>query len=144
MRRTSPAGGTMLIDTSGSMRLSGKDLDRLIAHAPAGAMVAIYSGKMSIGELRIVARDGRRAAASDLEPYGHGNVVDYPALQWLAKQRGPRAWISDGQVTGTGDIQTEVLQARCAEICAAGRITRVPDVKAAVKWLERQPGGERS
>jgi len=87
------------------------------------------------GELRVVVRDGRRAAPRDLEPYGGGNIVDLPALKWLARQAAPRVWISDGHVTGCGDISTAAIEKRCKEICAEAGIVRVPDAAGAVKAL---------
>jgi len=35
--------------------------------------------------------------------HGSGNVVDGPALAWLARQPRPRIWFCDGAVTGIGD-----------------------------------------
>src|SRR5262249_53603469 len=114
-------GGTVLIDTSGSMSLDAAGIDRILSASSGAALVAIYSGKDKVGELRIVARDGRRADARDLAPFGRGNVVDEPALAWLAKQDGPRLWISDGGVTGVGDAPSTRVHERCKELVERGR-----------------------
>jgi hypothetical protein len=96
------SGGTVLVDASGSMRLRRHELSRIVDAAGA-ILVGIYAGDGTAGELRIVARNGRRAADEALDPPGSGNIVDLPCLEWLAEQRPPRIWVSDGRVTGIGD-----------------------------------------
>lgn len=130
-------GGTVLIDTSGSMALDAAGVDRILSSSSGAAQVAIYSGKDKQGELRIVARDGRRADAKDLVPYGRGNVVDEPALAWLARQDGPRLWISDGGVTGVGDTPSAAVQQRCRELAQRGQIRRVKTIEEAAACLAR-------
>jgi hypothetical protein len=131
-------GGSVLIDVSGSMSLDAKDIDRIIADAPGATLVAIYSGRGNEGELRVVVRDGRRAGVGGLEPFGGANVVDVPALEWLAKQREPRVWISDGSVTGCGDRPSPRIERTCRSICSRNRITRVPDAEEAARTLARR------
>lgn len=128
-------GGSVLIDTSGSMRLSASDIEKLIAGAPAATLVALYSGREADGELRIVVRDGRRVGVDGLEPYGPANVVDLPALEWLAKQPAPRIWISDGGVTGAHDRPSRDVKLRCMKVCRHASIERVDDADAAAKRL---------
>lgn len=130
-------GGTVLIDTSGSMSLDAAGVDRILSSSSGAAQVAIYSGKDAEGELRVVARDGRRADAKDLVPFGRGNVVDEPALAWLARQEGPRLWISDGGVTGVGDTPSAAVQQRCRELVQRARIRRVKTVEEAAACLAR-------
>lgn len=125
----------MLVDTSGSMSLDAADLDRILRETQGAAQVAIYSGKGERGELRIVARGGRRAAACHLEPFGGGNIVDLPALDWLARQPAPRIWISDGGVTGVGDSSSAEIRRRCKRVVARGRISQVEDVDGAVRVM---------
>jgi ribosomal protein S13 len=136
-RHTAPRrrGGTVLIDTSGSMSLDAAGVDQILMASPGAARIAIYSGTEKIGELRIVAKDGRRADARDLVPFGRGNIVDEPALEWLARQDGPRVWISDGGVTGIGDTSSAALQKRCQEIVARAGIQRVKTVQEAARLL---------
>jgi len=141
-RRKPGNGGTLLIDVSGSMSLSPADIERMVAGVPGAPLVAIYSGSGDRGELRVVARDGYRAATSDLAAHGSGNVVDLPALQWLAKQRGPRVWLSDGVVTGSGDVATKAISKRCREICAQGQIVRVSTAAAAAEALDHRTASD--
>jgi hypothetical protein len=134
-RSSSSRGGTVLIDTSGSMSLDADDLVEIVAAARGAVQVAIYSGRGDEGELRLVARNGLRVAEGDLEPFGKGNIVDLPALEWLARQRGPRIWISDGKVSGIGDRSSEELRDQCDTVCSRSRIRRAAKVKEATDLL---------
>lgn len=110
-------------------------MNRVIAGAPHATLVAIYSGRDDHGELRIVVRDGYHASVDQLTRFGTGNIVDLPALQWLATQRGPRIWISDGGVTGCNDIFGQGIEWTCHKICRETGILRVEDADAAAAAL---------
>ena len=132
-------GGTVLIDLSGSMSLSLDDLDRIVLAAPA-ATVATYSGNRTSGTLHIVARKGRVANADGLRlarSSGSGNIVDGPALQWLAQQQAPRLWVSDGYVTGKHDRTSIDLGADAQIICNRAKIRRVEKAQAVADALKR-------
>lgn len=137
--RTRRGGGTVLIDTSSSMRLTAADVERIMKGAPAATLVAIYSGRHGEGELRIVARDGRRASAEQLTPFGPGNLIDLPALEWLAKQPAPRVWLSDGRVTGVNDFASRYLARRCRLVCLKNGIRRAETSGQAAAILEGRP-----
>jgi len=130
-------GGTVLIDGSGSMRLDDDDLHRILKVAPA-ATVAIYSGRSKSGTLCIVAAKGKAATAEGLvhARCGCGNVVDGPALQWLAKQPEPRLWVSDGVVTGIRDRVSIDLWAEAELLCRKHKITRVEQAAAIGGFLQ--------
>lgn len=128
-------GGTVLVDTSGSMSLSAEQVEKICHAAGGAAVVAIYSGKGDIGELRIVADGDRRATNKFFKPFGSGNVVDLPALEWLSKQPEPRLWVSDGCVTGVSDEGCGMILENCLAMVKRGRIVRVDDAKEAVKAL---------
>lgn len=136
-RITRVSGGSVLIDTSGSMSLDAAAIDRILLAATGATLIAIYSGREDHGELRVIARDDRRADPKDLVPYGKGNIVDEPALQWLAKQAEPRLWVSDGGVTGVGDTPAHGLKARCDELVRRARIRRVDTLDQAAAALKR-------
>lgn len=137
-------GGSVLIDTSGSMSLDAAGIDKILLAATAATLIAIYSGQNDHGELRIIARGDKRADPRDLVPYGKGNVVDEPALAWLARQAEPRIWISDGGVTGLGDAPSHGLTARCQEIVRRARIQRVKTIQEAAMLLARWRPGARA
>jgi hypothetical protein len=120
------------------MRIDARDVEKLIAGAPGATLVAIYAGRRRDGELRIVVEDGRRAAAEHLRPPGSCNVVDVPALAWLARQRPPRIWVSDGGITGIDDQPSRFIDDQCRRICRSARIVRVPDAARAAAALARR------
>lgn len=134
-RRAHARGGTLLVDHSGSMSLGVEDLDRFLLATPIGMRVAVYSGEGAAGELRVVADGGRRAAVPHLARFGKGNIVDLPALEWLARQRGPRIWVTDGGVTGIGDRASSGLRTRCRSLRRRAAIRRVASLDEACKLL---------
>jgi len=122
--------GTVLIDHSGSMSLSTDEVEEILTRWPA-VTIATYSGMGGSGKLRVIARNGKRAENRWLgRPSGGENVVDGPALDWLAKQKGPRVWISDGHVTGVHEKITPGLRLDAARKVSRGRITRIEDVQS--------------
>lgn len=132
-------GGTVLIDTSGSMDLNPSHVAAILIATPA-ATVAIYSGEGTHGTVSIIAKNGRmadaRAIAKRIEDSGGGNIVDGPALRWLAKQPGPRTWICDGLVTGCNDRQALNLAFEAGTIQRAANIARHPTVR---QYLDTLP-----
>jgi hypothetical protein len=128
-------GGTVLVDQSGSMSLSVEQVEQIVRAAGGAAVVAVYSGKGDVGELRIVAKGDSRATNEHFKPFGSGNVVDLPALQWLSKQPEPRLWVSDGCVTGVSDAGCEVILENCHELAKRARIERVDDAEGAIEAL---------
>jgi hypothetical protein len=136
-QRTRKVGGTVLIDASGSMGLSKDDLERIVKTAPL-ATVAAYAGRRRNGVLMVVASKGRMVTGDAIRVLTnlHGNVVDGPALQWLARQPEPRFWISDGLVTGMADRQSVDLVVDAMQICGKAAITRVEGVEGVCRLLE--------
>ena len=93
-------GGTVLIDSSGSMSFNGTDILELMEMLPA-VTIAMYNGSGITGRLHIIAKNGMRVNEDYLEEWsGGGNVVDGPALTWLAGQSERRIWVSDMKVFG--------------------------------------------
>src|SRR5947209_8372180 len=79
-------GGSVLIDASGSMGLDVGDIWEIV-ELVAGATVAAYAGDGREGTLRILARGGRGVCQGDCAAdLGSGNIIDGPALRWLARQ----------------------------------------------------------
>lgn len=132
-------GGSVLIDASGSMRLSADNIAAMVRAAPS-ATVAAYAGREDHGYLWILAARGKVAdLAAWTSKRCAGNIVDGPALKWLALQERPRIWVSDGCVSGIGDGSAPnlLLESKC--IVSAGNIRQARDMKAALKLL--RPGG---
>lgn len=132
-------GGTILCDASGSMEYLDEDIERIIRTAPA-ATIAFYAGHHSAagpaGNIVIAAAGGRAAAVDEVYKAlaGGQNFIDGPALRWLAKQDGPRTWVSDEEVGGGGNDYGRggACHAECRQICIAGGIAiahTIDDVK---------------
>lgn len=126
--------GTILIDCSGSMGISAHEVRALVLESPA-LTVALYSGQSSEGYLRIVAERGRCCRKESAYVMPGGNIVDGPALWWLAHQKEPRIWVSDGQVTGRSECQTQDLMADAMRLQALARVTRVSLLRFALPMM---------
>jgi hypothetical protein len=127
--------GTVLIDASGSMGLSHEEIFQICAEIP-GAVIGVYAGNSSAsaGKLIIAANNGRilerKQLAAERANLG-SNVVDGPALEWLANMPRPRVWISDGAVTGVGEATGEQLHEDVDRIMLRGHIVRIHALKEA-------------
>lgn len=135
---------SILIDCSGSMHLSIDKLQPFLDKAP-GTLVAGYGSTDQAdtkGVLRILARKGRRVKDEDVAPNSFtcgGNVVDLPALKWLARQPGRKFWISDGCVTECGDCMTNAALREVKTFMQEHpEITRVRTLDALMAKPERQ------
>jgi hypothetical protein len=136
-RRVKRPGGTVVIDCSGSMGLTGEAIARVVEAAP-GCLVACYSGSNDHGVLRILARGGRRVDNGYCaSPGGHGNIVDFPALKWAYRQAHPRIWVSDFVVTGIGDRPGTANIVMCAAAVQKGRFFTARNVDEATQVLKR-------
>jgi len=128
-------GGTVLCDASGSMHYSNDDIERLLLEAP-GSTIAFYAGRASwdpIGRIVIGAQSGKACTVAEVKRNlpGEENLIDGPALRWLARQPGPRFWITDGGVGGMDDFgRGGPCWEECMAICRAAAITVVPRVEA--------------
>lgn len=123
-------GGTILIDASGSMSLSGKDILEIMKILPA-VNIAMYNGRFGrTGDLRIIAKNGMRVSDDYLIKYtGGGNLVDGPALRWLASMPARRIWVSDMKVFGaTGNTSGFNLLKECYDICTSNKIINLRDI----------------
>lgn len=128
-------GCTMLIDVSGSMSLSQEDILAVMEAMPA-SLIATYSGRSTTGKLTIVGEKGRRAEEHNFRTGGGGNTVDGPALRWLAKQKGPRYWISDGYVTGAYSGASDVnLYADAILVCRQAHIMRIDSMAEVIEMF---------
>lgn len=124
-KRKRRSGGTVLVDYSGSMgHLGPREITEICRAAPGNVTVAAYEGDPAgTGVLAILAR-GRYAFGGTWRKRWGGNVVDVPALAWLAKQPGPRLWLSDGMITGIHERTSDGLIRAALTIVRAGNIRR--------------------
>lgn len=115
--------GTILLDMSGSMGLRQSQILALIK-ADIEVKVAGYEGSDNKGELTILA--DKMSCVDTIERRFGGNVIDGPALEWLATQKGPLTWISDGGITGEGDASMGlVTRTKVEKFCEDNHIERV-------------------
>jgi hypothetical protein len=130
--------GTILIDGSGSMHLDAETIAEMARLAPA-ATIAAYGGNHDDGPLRILAVNGKIAdPKSEAYSLPGANVIDGPALRWLALQDRPRIWVCDGRVTGIGDNESEELRANARDLMRAGGIVRVRHCEDASALFDRR------
>ena len=74
----------------------------------------------------------------------YGNVVDEPAIDWLARQEKPRLWVCDGMVTGRGDAPSLPIAERIAKVCRRAKILRLNNIEKLEEWLERSRRGRKT
>jgi hypothetical protein len=144
-RKRKLPGGTLLIDQSGSMSLTPAQVDEIIDAAPHATIVG-YCGMGTTGTMRLLASKGKRVGNDDVKIPGAGNVIDGPALKWLAKQEEPRVWVSDGLVVPVSDRVKGVKQdgrrdamalaiVACRNFAKKHKIVRMRDADEAVRLL---------
>lgn len=125
------AGGTVLLDLSGSMHYHEAQFEEIVKAAPAATIVG-YSGGTSDGDMVYIAKNGKwitYETAREYSPYS-GNTIDLPALEWLATQPEPRVWVSDGHVIPAYGNRVKAID-QCIQACIKGKITRVNNAREA-------------
>ena len=147
--KTTVAGGSMMIDCSGSMAFYEEDIREIIDYLPASNIAGYVGYNTKIdgcdGMIKIIAKDGRidTHAIRDLEEYG-ANSVDLDGLKWLAQQPEPRIWVSDQQVVGVNESGTAVnlSSAKRDEIARFMRRHNIIPIRVVeqVKKLSKQLG----
>ena len=124
-------GGTILIDASGSMQFDGDDILQIMEMLPA-VNIAMYNGYSTTGHLRIIAKNGMRVDDNYLATHcGAGNVIDGPALRWLADMPPRRIWVSDMHVFGAsgGNSNGFNLFKECLDICTQNNIVNLQNIE---------------
>ena len=139
------AGGVVIIDNSGSMSLSHKQVQRIVEHSP-GALVASYS---ELGtddpNMYILANKGRMV--NSIPKQGAGNGVDFPAIEWAVKNKqrsnSPVVWVTDGGVCGKNAGYNDILAMQCINFCRKHNIIIVPHVEEAIAVLKKMKNGQK-
>lgn len=134
-RTTKQYGASVLIDDSGSMGWTAKQIDNILIKIP-GVIIGVYAGRGGAGILRIVAKDGKRVEdPQDLKIPMGGNQIDKPALEWLASQVEPRIWVSDGQVVSVSHGYTREAVQDCLTVVIKNKINRAETATEAYEML---------
>jgi hypothetical protein len=139
-RKIKGNGGVVLIDYSGSMSLSEKDVLNIMDAAP-GCTVACYTtnahDKDGKANLWILGARGRMT--TNIPRSRGGNGVDHPALVWAIQQRqrrhAPLVWITDGGVVGPGQGYKDQLAMQCIKTCLKSNVIIRDRVSTAVELL---------
>lgn len=132
-------GGVVIIDGSGSMSLSHDQVRRIVEASP-GCTVAVYTDRNCRDETNfwILAEKGRMT--DELPSIGHGNGVDFPAIEWGVKHRqnsrSPVIWVTDGGVCGPNQGYSDILAMQCIEYCKKNRIIVTEDVEDSIAMLK--------
>jgi hypothetical protein len=111
------------------MRFNSQDILEIMQMLPA-VNIAMYNGLGNTGHLRIIAKNGKRCTDDYLNKHtGGGNIVDGPALHWLATMPPRRIWVSDMKVFGAGDNSSGYnLLKECFDVCTKNRIINLKDI----------------
>jgi hypothetical protein len=140
-RKIKGNGGVVLIDYSGSMALSEKDVLNIMEAAP-GCTVACYTtnshDKDGAANLWVLGARGRMTAVI---PKGRGgNGVDHPALVWAVQQKqrrnAPIVWVTDGGVVGPGQGYKDQLAMQCIKTVLKSKILIRSDTDEAITLLQ--------
>lgn len=144
-RRDRGNGGVVLVDQSGSMRLTDDDLWKIIEAAPGCVIIGYSHAPGSDDQPNIWVIADRGQVADSVPTGGFGNGVDGPALRFALKRRRsgePFVWVCDGHVTDELDRFDARLVDECATLVATNGIHQVSDVAQAVAALARAGRGE--
>jgi hypothetical protein len=136
------SGGMVIIDASGSMSFTTEQIAEIIENAQ-GATVLIYSdrgrGKGDQPNAWVVADKGRMVENVEYIDYGHGNGVDFPAIEWGVRNRQykntPLVWVTDGGVCGANDGFSDLLAMQCITYARQHRYIVVPHIEEAIEQL---------
>ena len=140
------AGGTILIDGSGSMNIEDQQLDELMELCPMGS-IAYYDGvddgsseadAKAGGDITIVAERGKQCdlkATKKLRPERNGaNQIDLQAMQWMFTQPKPWYFLTDGGFTGAC---REIAKALLLTLLETKQVTQVRSVAEMSRILHK-------
>lgn len=146
-RMSKGRGGVVLIDQSGSMRLTDADVWSILEAAPGCTIIGYSHAKGTANEPNcwVLAENGK--VCEQVRAGRGGNGVDGPAVRFAARKRkkgDPFVWVCDGYVTdGKSDHNLPNLNAECAELVIKHGIHMVKTPVEAVKALQQVAGGQR-
>jgi hypothetical protein len=143
-------GGVVVIDGSGSMRMSPQDINAITEAAPGCTVLMYASSKRNMHDggpnLWVLAEKGVMVGEIPDRPSGNG--LDAPAVRQALsmKQRhdSPVVWITDGYCHGPGQKYSHQAGAECASLVVRNGVIVRPDVDRAVKTLREMRQGRRA
>jgi hypothetical protein len=145
-------GGIVVIDCSGSTRITSEQVQQILTNSPSATVVAytvLSFQRDDNGNLPtnawVLASKGRMV---DEMPFQHGsaNAVDLPVMRWAVdnrKRREPIVWVTDGGVSGWRDEFHGSLNVECLEFVKRHGIIVASDTDSAIAKLTKLRTGER-
>ena len=146
-RKVKGNGGVVLIDYSGSMALSEKDVLEIMDAAP-GCTVACYTTNRHDrdGEANLWVLGARGRMTTNIPRSRRGNGVDHPALVWAVQQKqrrnAPVVWITDGGVVGPGQGYKDQLAMQCIKTVQKSKVLIRNSVNDGVELLHDLAAGK--
>jgi len=146
-RKVKGNGGVVLIDYSGSMALSEKDVLEIMDAAP-GCTVACYTTNMHDrdGATNLWILGARGRMTTNIPKSRRGNGVDHPALVWAVQQKqrrnAPVVWITDGGVVGPGQGYRDQLAMQCIKTVQKSKVLIRNSVNDGVELLHDLAAGK--
>ena len=138
-------GGVLVLDCSGSMDLTKKQIREILQSAPGMTVIGYTDRGTGTPNAWVLADKGRMV--EELPFTGSGNGVDLPALEWgiAHKQRSnsPVMWVSDGGVCGNGQGSSTQLTMQCIKYVIRNRIIVVPHLDEAIDMLKKMKRGTK-
>ena len=138
-------GGVLVLDCSGSMSLTKKQIREILEAAPGVTVLGYTDNGREGPNAWVRARKGRMV--EELPDTGHGNGVDYPAIVWGVENRqkssSPVIWVSDGGVCGASSGFHNGLAMQCIRYCIRNRVLVVPHLSEAVELLRGMRSGRK-
>lgn len=136
-------GGVVLIDCSGSMRLSKEEVRDMMTAAP-GCTVIAYSSSGYGGKDNTFILGEKGKICNELPRFWGGNGNDMPAIQFAVSQRQnsktPVIWVTDGMVYRPGG-GGEYDERECAEYARKHRVHMEYNPQGAIKFLQELQRG---
>ena len=140
-------GGVILIDQSGSMRLSDDDVMNLVNEAPGCVVIGYSHRPNSSGVPNVWILADRGKVCASVRSGNGGNGVDYPALVFankLRKKGEPMVWVCDGHVTVSDDGWAPLpLRKQVVGFVRKNQVHMVATVDEAVTALRRAKSGSK-
>lgn len=140
-RTVKGSGGVVLIDQSGSMRLSDSDVMDIVEAAPGCVIIGYSHEANSTGKPNAWILANRGRVCAKVRSGNGGNGVDGPALvlaQKLRKKGEPLVWICDGHVTVSDDTEAPfILRKWCVNFVRKHNVHMVHDVVAGIAALRK-------
>lgn len=124
-------GGVVVFDCSGSMSIQHHHVKSILSSYSGATIIAYANHDTGSPNAWILAKNGRTITEAEFRklPLYGGNGIDAPIIAWAGRQKKSHKdfliWISDGEVTGKRDHQTNALFDDTAAVIRRHGVTNV-------------------